>query len=231
MSETNEHSLRTSYGTVILSKGTKLYCMKHTYRIGDPVLFVSLHPSEWSLSGNTKIITLELKKDISLLFMISLIRNLSIISAINTFLGNTISNLFKNDYEKIKNWIPYLQKEQLDGWLTSIDNTDTIEFAIINDPSIFKVMDCKPIYFDWCNPTYIKDSFDKYRFIPKNWGIHYSISKESKMILNSRFKPQIEAYIHLIKNEFPKETILYTMFINAGIEYIDAPEQKIRWLV
>ncbi len=71
----NVYSTRNSYGEMILKKGTRLY---HTskkifeYNPEKPMLFLTFHPSEWE---NEYITIIELKKDISLLFMVSIIEN------------------------------------------------------------------------------------------------------------------------------------------------------------
>jgi len=224
--EKRPHPLKLSYGVVILPKGTRLY---HT-NIGKacsykPVLFSTLHPSEWYME-NAYVSIIELQRDISLLFMVKMIYKLRVISAFNDYLGIPNSNLIKQNYNKIKE--DHLEKEQLDGWFSSIENKTTVEFAIINTPSVLKIIDCVPIRFNWNNSSYANDM----TLIPKKWGTEYPISSVEipiKCILNSRFKPMIEEYQKQISEEDPRGTAFSILLENADISYFDAPLEKIQW--
>ena len=222
-------SLRTSYGTVILPKGTRLYHAS-TGKLCNlpikPVLFMTLHPSEWYMEG-AYISVIELQREIPLLFMIRNIRFMRIFSSLNNYLGNN-KNLQKMNYEKIKDWLPFLQKEELYGWLSSIENKTAIEFAILNTTSILKIVECLPIEYNWIN-TNITSNME---IIPKKWGAKYKISTYKKpitLILNSRFKQQIENYIKQISEEDPDGTAFSLLLKNANITYIDAPLDYICW--
>jgi len=222
-------ALKTSYGTVILPKGTRLYhasVNKLCSLPQKPVLFMTLHPSEW-YSEDSHISVVELQRDVSLLFMVKQIHRMRIYSSLNNYL-NKNNNLAKMNYEKIKCWIPFLEKENLDGWFSSIENKTAIEFAIINDPSTLKIIDCMPINFNWTNTNYN----DNLQLIPKNWGTKYKISSASlpiKLILNSRFKQQIEDYQKQVLEEDPYGTAFSVLLKNADISYFDAPIEKISW--
>jgi hypothetical protein len=222
--------LKTSYGVVILPKGTILY-HSSTNKLctlpSKPVLFMTLHPSEW-YSEESHISVVELQKEVSLLFMVKYIHKMRIISSLNNYLGNQNTNLAKMDYEKIKCWIPFLKKENLDGWFSSIENKTAIEFAILNDPANLKIMECLPITFNWNNSTY-NNSME---LVPKKWGSKYLISSLTnpvKFILNSRYKQQIEDYHKQIKEEDPEGTAFSVLLKNAEITYIDAPLEIIKW--
>ena len=226
--------LKTSYGTVYLQKGTILYHTsdksKFTLSPDYPFLFTTLHPSEWTLNSRTYITTVKLKRHISLLFMVEQINDLKIFSALNTFLETNNSVSAKKKRNNIKCWIPYLQKEQLDGWFSSIENKTTVEFAILNDPSILKIIKTEPYNINsWSNTVY--NSNNNITAL-KKWGEKYIISTIIKpviFVINSRFKSQIYAYLLKIKKENPNGTAFSVMLENAIIHFFNGPLKKIKW--
>jgi hypothetical protein len=218
--------LETSYGKIILQKGTRLYhaSMNSLCSLPEkPMVFMTYHPSEWYMN-DSHVSVIELQRDVSLLFMVSLIKQMRVYSSLNNYLINE-SNLAKMDYSKVKCWLPFLQKEGLDGWFSSIENKTAVEFAVINDPSILKLVECQPIQFDWKNSSYRNDQLER-----KNWGNLYTLSTfPVKMILNRRFQQQIEDYQKQIQDEDPDGTAFSLLLKNAEISYIDAPLKPIRW--
>lgn len=224
-------SLRTSYGIIKLPMGTRLYHLSTNKLCSlpqtKPVIFMTLHPSEW-YSYDSFISVVELQRDVALLFMVKQIHRMRIYSSLNEYLGNQNTNLAKTDYDKIKCWLPYLRKENLDGWFSSIENKTAIEFAIRNDSSLLKIIDCLPIQFNWANTNYSTNM----NLIPKRWGVTYPISSLTNpihMVLHRRFEPQIEAYKQQIAEEDPEGTALSILLKNAYITYIDAPIESIKW--
>lgn len=223
-------SLRTSYGVVIVPKGTRLYHLSTSTICSipeKPMIFTTVHPSEW-YSENAYISVLEVKKDIELLFMISQIKRSRVFSSLNRFLTSGNTNMAKMDYERIKTWLPYLKKENLDGWFSSIQNGFTIELAIIGTQDRLKLIECNPIQYSWANSKYLNDSIE-----PKNWGTYYPISTKYlplKMFLNSRYSSQIEDYKKFIANEEPFSTSLSIILENANITYFDSPLEEIKWI-
>lgn len=192
-----------------------------------PLVFTTLHPSEWYME-DTYISVIELQRDVKLLFMINAIHRLRILSALNTFIEDNNLNLAKQNSTKIQKWLPRFQEAGLDGWFTSIENKSTIEFAIRTDPSVLKILECHPIRLNWKNSWYTQDM----NIIPKNWGTAYplsSLEKPVKFILNSRFKPMIEAYQKQIAEEDPRGTAFSVLLENAEISYFDAPVEKVKW--
>lgn len=219
-------SLVSSYGSVTLSKGMKLYhaCSKAICSLPDkPVLFLTLHPSEWYME-DAHIATIELQNDVTLLFMIKDIIHMRILSSLNDFLAKPNSNLAKMNYDNVKQWIPYLQHESLDGWMSSIDNKTSIEFAIINDPRILKIVDCSPIQYNWSNSTINK---------PKNWGTMYPVYSYMypvKMHLHERFRDRIEAYKKKVSIEDPLGTAFSVLLETAIITYFTSTiDKSIYW--
>ncbi len=217
-------NLRQSYGTVTLPKGFRLYhaCINKIYSLPNkPVLFMTLHPSEWYME-DAHIVEIELQREVTLLFMIRNIKHMRIISSLNELLGSPNSNLAKMSYERIKTWLPYFHSESLDGWMSSIENKTTVEFAIVNDPSILKIISCSPIKFNWSNSTYTNNL----EIIPKNWGTHYPIYSHTykiKLNLHARFRSMIESYVGQVNEEDPHGTALSVLLDNASISYFDGP--------
>lgn len=225
--------LRSSYGTITLPKGLRLYhastsnLCKLPTNTAKPVLFMTLHPSEWYME-DAHISVVELQRDVTLLFMIRHIRQLRIISSLNDFLGKPNSNLAKMNYDNIKKWIPMLQEESLDGWFSSIENKMTIEFAVMNNDLNLKLIECLPIRYNWANASYNNDM----SIVPKNWGTVYSIHTRIlpiQMHLHERFRDQIEAYKQKIQDEDPDGTAFSLLLDNATVTYFSGPIDRIHW--
>ncbi len=224
-------SLRNSYGVVILPKGTRLYhaSIKNLCTLPNkPVLFMTLHPSEW-YTEDSYISVIELQREVTLLFMIRNIRRMRIFSALNNYLGIDNSNLYKMNSTKISGWLPYLRNENLDGWFCSIENKGTVEFAITNDPTILKIVECKTIKRDWINVNYTENM----NLIPKRWGNQYPLSSSTipiRFVINRQFQNQIESYQKEVAEDDPCGTAFSVLLENAIIEYIDAPVNTIHWI-
>lgn len=223
------NSLTNSYGTVTFKKGTILYhsSYKEVCSIPKkPMIFLTLHPSEWYGATTKYVTSIELQRDINVLFMIKQIRYTRIFSALNAFTGNNLSKMKNENLEK---YVPYLQKENLDGWFSTIENGPTVEVAVINTPGIFKIIDCSPIEYNWKNTNYDNNG----EMIPKSWGTTYPITTLGlpvKMNLHQRFKPLIENYIEFISNEEPESTAFSVMLKNAEITYFDnSINNTIKW--
>lgn len=226
----SKHKLRKSYGTIKLQKGTILYHTNNQplLKISPEfsLLFTTLHPSDWEFGDY--IYTIELQKDITLLFMIENIKNDILHSVLHKFLGNSSSNsnMKKTNKNNIKCWIPYLKQENLDGWFTSIENKLAVEFAILSDLSILKIINYSVLNsYNWKNVNNDK-------IISKNWGTKYPISSLTKpvtMNLNSRFKTQIKEYKKYIKKQHLGGTVFSIMLTNAKIKYFEAPTEEILW--
>ena len=230
-------SLLSSYGSVTLPKGMKLYhtcANKLCILPAKPVIFLTLHPSEWYME-DVHIAVIELQRDVNLLFMIKDIIQMRIISSLNDFLDKPNSNLAKMNYENVKKWIPYIQNEGLDGWMSSIENKTAIEFAVINDPSILKIVDCLPIHYNWSNSTInYNDAENTSTFTAKNWGTMYPVYSRMYPIqlnIHERFREKLNAYKKKVQDEDPLGTAFSVLLENASITYFDGEVDKsIRWL-
>jgi hypothetical protein len=192
------------------------------------MIFMTAHPSEWN-SNEVHISVIELQHDVKLLFMITLIKQLRIFSSLGNILGSPGNNMRKMKYDNIKQWIPHLEREGLDGWFSSIENKGAVEFAVINRPDTLKIVECLPVEHDWNNTGYSVDG----NIVPKKWGSIYPIFSKShhiKFILNSRFKPQIEQYLRILDEEGDAEgTALAVLLRNAEITYFDADIHYTKW--
>jgi len=223
-------SLRTSYGTVRVPKGSILYhaTTSNTCILPDkPMLFTTLHPSDW-YAEDIYISVIELQRDIELLFMVSLIHKTRIFSSLNKYLGENNTNLAKMNYGRIKSWLPFLQSEKLDGWFSSIENGYAIELALIHDPTILKILECNPIRYNWTNSKYVNNSIT-----PKHWGSVYPLSATTipfQLVLNERYRTQIENYKKLIASEEPLSTTLSIILENADINYFEGAVDDIKWI-
>lgn len=158
--------------------------------------------------------------------MVNLIRNLRIFSAITELLDGKESNLAKMEDKNRQKQIPFLQNEGFDGWLSSIDNQWKIDIVIRTDPILLKIVECLPIQFSWRNSFQKQD-----KIIPKNWGSVYPLSTGPfQLILNQRFKSQIENQQKQLEEEDPRDYTFAIFLENAEIIQINAPIQQIRWI-
>jgi hypothetical protein len=230
-------SLLSSYGSVTLPKGMKLYhtsVNKLCTLPVKPVLLLTLHPSEWYME-DAHIAVIELQRDVTLLFMIKDIIQMRILSSLNDFIGKPNSNLAKMNYENVKKWLPYLQNEGLDGWMSSIENKTAIEFGVINDPSVLKIVDCLPIQYNWSNSTInYNDTENTSTFTPKNWGTLYPVYScmyPIQVNIHERFRDKLNAYKKKVQDEDPLGTAFSVLLENASITYFDGEVDKsIHWI-
>jgi hypothetical protein len=112
-----------------------------------------------------------------------------------------------------------LKSEQLlnKDELTSISSL-YLDVVIFNNQELFKIIECKQT---------------GYNHVCKIWFIEYPISVFSyppEIILNIRYKLDIEKYLENRKNEEPQYLSTFYHFLhNSKIAYIDAPILKLRW--
>lgn len=221
--------LRASYGEVLLRKGTRLYHTSPTAmceRPDKPMIFTTFHPSEWYRNSEDVVSVIELQQDVSLLFMVQGIRHLRIFSALGNLLDKPGSNLMKMRIEYLTKFRPWLEKEQFDGWFSTIEGKTAIEVALINNPAVYKVVECAPIQWSWNNSTIGNDG----ALVPKKWGSVYPVVIPTpRLTLNARFRPQLEAYIAEIARDDPGGTAFSRILEEADIRYVDAAAALIKW--
>jgi hypothetical protein len=220
--------LRASYGEVLLRKGTRLY---HTSPVAicddKPIIFTTFHPSEWYRNSDDVVSVIELQQDVSLLFMVQGIRHLRIFSALGNLLDKPGTNLMRLRIENLSRFQPWLACEQFDGWFSTKEGKTVVEVALINNPAVYKVVECAPIQWSWNNSTISSDG----SLVPKKWGDVYPIVVPTpRMTLNARFRPQIAAYITEMTHDDPGGTAFSRILEEADIRYVDAAAALIKWM-
>jgi hypothetical protein len=199
---------KSTYGSLIIKKDTILYHAtdnEFSYKLEKKLLFTIFHPSEWVGYDSEYIARIQLKRDIEVLFFISGFRKHYVLS----------NQAEKKSTAFLKN----LAEENLDGWLASIENRSHVEVAILNDPTIFKVISFEPLRKNWRNGNCLGG-------IPecKNWGTLYPISSRSLPVvfqLNEKYRRLIEEYIQYgLESKYPFEYAFQVILENAIIEFI-----------
>lgn len=222
--------LRRSYGEVILQKGTILHHSSDTpFRARPssekPMLFTTFHPSDWE---DTYITEIQLKKDVSLLFMIDTFRGIRVMPLLQKFVVPRGNNLVKKYDANLACFAQYLEKENFQGWMSTMEGNPNVEIALINSPDIFEVLSTESKTENWSNGYY--DNHD--RLIEKNFGKRYAIStlkKPATFLLNRRYKPLLEKYRIDAEEMSPNGWSLSIVLSNAKISYVDAPKEEFAW--
>ena len=159
--------LKQYYGEMILKEGSILYHTSDeifTPNKDKPMLFCLFHPSEWG-QHDQFITPVILKRDISLAFLIENIKRLRLFSTVDVLTDNQNRKITKTyTSEKLNQYISYLRNENFDGWFSSIQNQATVEVALINNDSIFTILETTPLKRCWRN-GFIRDNV----IITKDW--------------------------------------------------------------
>lgn len=221
-----------SYGKVIIQKESILYhtsdeSFNYKSKNDKPMLFCTFHPSEWDVT-NEYITFIKLKKDVSLLFMIDECKKSKIFSSLNLFTNHPNLNLAKKHNNQLFCYVKELMKENLDGWMTSIENKTTIEVSLINDSNIFEQIKTEKLKRNWRNGNFNEDEKKM-----KIWGKKYpicTIEKPVILFLNDRYKKMIEEYKkYEINSGYYKEYIFQVLLDNCNIYYHNGDLEKITW--
>ena len=205
------------FGYVLLPKDTILY---HTtdeefiYRPEKPMLFCTFHPSEWE-NLNRYVVTLKLKKDLKVLFMISGFKKHYIYSSLDKI--NNYDYLSKQRNNKLINLCEKLKLANLDGWLSSIENKSYIEVALINNPNFYEHILFNVLYKNWRNGNNLNNILSL-----KNWGKKYEISTLQNPLtfyVPNNYRKMLEEYKKYGEtSRFPKEYALQVILENAKIK-------------
>lgn len=200
--------LKSIYGSLIIKKDTILYHLtdeEFLYKPEKKLLYTIFHPSEWVGYDSEYVARIQLKRDIEVLFFITGFRKHYILS--------------NQEEKKSPAFLEKLQKENLDGWLASIENRSHVEVTIINDPTIFEVISFELLRKNWRNGNYLGR-------IPecKNWGTLYPISSRLLPVLfyfNEKYRRLIEEYVRYgLESKYPFEYSFQVIIENAHIHYI-----------
>jgi len=195
--------LKSTYGSLIIKKDSILYHLtdkEFSYKPDKKLLYTIFHPSEWAGYDSEYVARIQLKRDIEVLFFIAGFRKHYVLS--------------NQEEKKSPEFLQKLEKENLDGWLASIENRSHVEVAIINDPTIFEVISFEPLRKNWRNGNCL-GGIPEY----KNWGTLYPISSKTIPIvlhLNEKYKRLIEEYIQYgLKSKYPFEYAFQVILENA----------------
>ena len=222
--------LKKSYGVMKLKEGSVLYHAsdrKFKDNPNKPILFCTFHPSEWSDKYITRI---RIKKNISLLFMIDLIKNDKIWSSLNKMTNNKLLNLAKMKDKYLQCYVEELKKDKLSGWFSSIENKTSVEIALINSDKIFEPIESDKLKKKWRHGNCANEYDIK---IPKNWGKLYpicTIERPVNLKINLRYKKMIEGYKKYEKySGYPLEYVFQVILENAKIFYHKEEFIKVIW--
>ena len=194
--------LKSTYGSIIIKKDTILYHLTDEEFSNKPdkkILYTIFHPSEWIGYDSEFVARIQLKREIEVLFFITGFRKHYVLS--------------NQEEKKSPEFLEKLAKENLNGWLASIENRSHVEVAIMNDPTIFEVISFEPLRKNWRNGNCLGG-------IPecKNWGTLYPISSRTIPVvfqLNKKYKSLIEEYAR-----YGIEYAFQVILENAHIQYI-----------
>jgi len=228
------YKARDVYGTMTIPKDSILYHSSYTeFKLNNtkPMLFLTFHPSDWHGEYVTRI---KLKRDITILFMVypGKIRGLSLHPLLNILINKPGHNLNKQKDSNLRCYVTELQKEGLDGWFSTIEGRTSIEVAIINDNTVYEIVETEEYNNNMINSyTKIDEDTGNAINIPTNWGEKYPISTINLPLIlniNSKYKVIIEALQKFTEEGgilFPIQVILN----NANITYFDKDIPKIIW--
>lgn len=216
-------NLRNTYGEMIIKKGTVLYHSSDrifTQNLDKPMLFLTFHPSEYI--KKTKYVTsILLNKDISLLFMIIGIRHdVDIKSALGRLIQQSGGRHRWRKLDKnLSFYKSYLEKENFNGWFSSIDDDFETEIALINNQDAFSVISSEEIMWDWERPHRTSNGL-------MDWGSLYTISIiPINLNVSIRYKAMLEKYMENIDKDIFGVAFLVVLK-NAIVTYYDSVLEK-----
>ena len=228
------YKARDMYGTMTIPKDSILYHSSHTeFKLNPskPMLFLTFHPSDWPEEYITRI---KIKRDIKLLFMVypSKIHGASLHPLLNILINKPGLNLNKQKNSNLKCYVKELEHEELDGWFSSIEGRTPIEVAIINDTTLYDIVESEEYNNNMKNGyVYAIENTGNSIYIPVNWGTKYPISTLEypvKIVVNSKYKSLFEMFERITSEGgimFPIQIVL----ANASITYFDKEIPNIKW--
>lgn len=218
---------------VIIKKDSILYHMSdEPFKLDcsteeKPMLFCVLHPLEWYY-GEEYIISVIIKRDIKLLFMIDNIKGSTLESSLPKMTDAKI-HLFKRTHtvEELKYYKKKLIDGGYDGWFNSnAINKCYTDIGLINDREIYEEIRIG-IKKDWKRPDCKREI---------KWGTLYpicSIERPIKFRINEKYKDMIENYVEKAKNiENPRYKYhlpLQIVLKNSEMEYHNGEIKEIIW--
>lgn len=222
---------------MIIKKGTTLYhTSDNQFMINNdkPMLFLTFHPSEFIKRNDCYITKIILHKDVSLLFMIDrILHRADIHSALRKLINFKLHQFRKQDRHLVF-YKGYLEKENFDGWFSSIGDYFEIEIALINNPDNFSVLSSDKLIRDWKNPVITMEGT---LLLAKNWGSNYAISTiklPATLNIRDSYKEMLEKYVTNSDTD-TDGAAFHIILKNAIFNYFvgtvdDTASSKIRWL-
>jgi len=216
------------YGIMILKKDSILY---HTseinlsgiYNKSKQFIFCSFHPYDYEGHNSKYVNLIKLKKDVKLFFMISKLKidksNKRLISSFSNFFNTNKTDLISIDKKKIIEFKKKLISKKLNGWFSSIEDKTGIEVALINSKKIYECNRVNNFNSNW-NFIYGENNNNSYL----NFGMKYkicTIENPAILILNEKFKKEIEKFKKRISKDFLPTSIIEIVLHNAIISYFE----------
>lgn len=226
------HTMRSVYGEMIVRKGTVLYHSSQTPfqpNPKKPMLFTTLHPSDWATYADEYVTRITPQRDINLFFMIGGICGARILPLLDTLINQPGNNLAKQRDSNLACYTKILKADNFDGWFSSIEGKTGIEIALLNDSSLFSVAPSERVPIHNLNNG---DYNANHGYVPRTWGKVFPLTTLDLPVtlhINSWYKPHIEQYMAYIERTNPKEYTFYVLLNNAHIEYTDSPTAFITW--
>jgi hypothetical protein len=193
-------------------------------------LFCSFHPYDYEGINSKYINIIRLKRDIKIFFMVSELKinksNKKKYSAFSNFFNQDKKNLSVINKNKITDFANKLNHTKLDGWFSSIEDKSGIEVALLNNKNLYECIGANNFNSNW-NFIYENNNNKSYINIGKKYKI-CTIEKPAILIINEKFRNNIEKYKKSISSEnFIPTTIVEIVLNNAIILYFDKNNQTL----
>jgi hypothetical protein len=128
----------------------------------------------------------------------------------------------------LENYIKKLNDEDFDGWITSIDNTNNLEIAIINNYNNSKNIKSSKLKIDWIN-RYIKNKNIQNKYWGNNYNINF-INNSIEIKLNIRYKNMINKYKkYALKNNYIYDNTFQLLLEYSIITYHKGDMKRVIW--
>jgi len=222
--------LRSGWGELILRKGTLLYHISDDPfqpNTEKPLLFTVFHPSEGGLPIDNYVTRIRILRDVSLFFMIGGFHKMKILPLLNEFVKypGRNTNLVKQYDINNSCFATHLREEHFDGWFSTIEGKETVEVALLNDPSIWAAEPSESFQHTWTNSN-IKGG----RWHLKHWGKKYPLSFMNPILrINLRYKEAIETYLHHSDMNLPGQFVFPILLRTAIIYYHEGVVTPVVW--
>lgn len=227
------HTAKNTFGIMTIPKNSILYHVSEEEFILNPekpMLFLTFHPSDYP--HFTYVTQIKLTRDINVLFMVDPYNKMGIkLFPLLNKLIKTGNNLSKQLDTNLRCYVKQLQKDELDGWFSTIEGSHPVEVALINDSTLYEIINIEEYKNNMIEAYTTYNNTEQSVTIPTNWGTAYPIStieNPLSLYINSKYAELIhEIELFTEKNGifFPIQVILQ----NANISYFEKEIPKITW--